>query len=110
MIGWSLSSFTTDTTSELDILWHNSDTLGVDSAQVGVLKQTNKVGFTGLLESSNGCRLEPKIGFEILSNFSDETLEGELSDQKLSRLLVSSDFSEGNSSRSVPMWLLDSSS
>ena len=36
-----LSTFTTDAASQLDVLWHNCDTLGVNSAQVGVLKKTN---------------------------------------------------------------------
>ena len=34
----NLSTLSADTTSQLDILGHNGDTLGVDSAQVGVLK------------------------------------------------------------------------
>lgn len=33
-----LSTLTTDTTSQLDVLWHDSDTLGVDGAQVGVFE------------------------------------------------------------------------
>ena len=35
---------------ELDVLWHDGHTLGVDGAQVGVLKQTNQVSLTGLLK------------------------------------------------------------
>jgi len=109
MIGWSLGSFTTDTTSKLDILWHNSDTLGVDSAQVGVLKQTNEVSLTGLLESSNGSRLEPEISLEVLSNFSHQTLEGQLPDEQLSGLLVSSDLTKSDCSWPVSVGLLHSS-
>jgi len=80
----NLSTFSTDTASELDILWHDGDTLGVDSAQIGVLKQSNEVSLTGLLESSNSSRLEPQISFEILSDLSHETLEGQLPDEELS--------------------------
>ena len=46
-----LSTFSTDSASELDVLGHDGDSLGVDGAQVGVFKQTNQVGFAGLLES-----------------------------------------------------------
>lgn len=41
----NLSTFTTDATSKLNVLGHNSDTLCMDSTQVGVLKQTYQVGF-----------------------------------------------------------------
>jgi len=36
-----LSTLTTDAAGQLDILWHDSHTLGVDGAQVGVLEQTH---------------------------------------------------------------------
>ena len=39
-----LSTFSTDTASQLDVLGHDGDTLGVDCAQVGILEQTNEVG------------------------------------------------------------------
>jgi len=79
----------------------------VDSAQIGVLKQTDEVSLTGLLESSNSSRLEPEISFEILSNFSHETLEGQLPDEELGRLLVSSDLAESDGSWPVSVGLLD---
>ena len=44
-----LSTLSTDTAGQLDVLGHDGHTLGVDGAQVGVLKQTNKVGLAGLL-------------------------------------------------------------
>jgi|ERR1740117_1763511 len=105
----NLGTFSADTASKLDVLWHNGDTLGVDSTQVSVLKQSNEVSLTGLLESTNGSRLEPKISLEILSNFSHETLEGQLPDEELSRLLVSSDLTESDGSWPVSVGLLDSS-
>ena len=61
------------------------------------------------LESSNSSRLEPEISFEILSNFSHETLEGQLPDEELGRLLVSSDLTESDGSWPVSVGLLDSS-
>lgn len=37
----SLSTLATNATGQLNVLGHNGDTLGVDGAQVGVLKQTD---------------------------------------------------------------------
>ena len=64
----------------------------MDSAQVGVLKEGDKVGFNGLLEGADGGRLEAEVGLEVLCDFADETLEGELADQELSGFLVATDF------------------
>ena len=46
-----LGAFATDTAGQLDVLWHNGDTLGVDCAQVGVFEQTDQVSFAGLLQT-----------------------------------------------------------
>jgi len=61
------------------------------------------------LESTDGSRLEPQISFEVLSNFSHKTLEWQLPDEELSRLLVSPDLTESDSSWPVSVGLLDSS-
>jgi hypothetical protein len=45
---------------------------------------------------------------EVLSDFSDKTLEGELANEELGRFLVTSDLAEGNSTRPEAMRLLDS--
>ena len=45
----NLSSLSTDAAGQLDVLGHDSDTLGVDGAQVGVLEQTDQVGLAGFL-------------------------------------------------------------
>ena len=105
----NLSSFSSDSSSQLDVFWHNGDPLGVDGAQVGVLKQTDQVGFGSFLKSHDGGALEPQVGFEILSNFSDQSLEWKLSDEKFSGFLVSSDLSESDGSWSEPVWLFDTS-
>jgi len=103
-----LSPLATDTTSQLDVLWHDGDTLGVDSAQVGVLKQTNQVSLGSLLKSHDGRGLEAEIGLEVLGDFTDQTLEGELPDQKLGALLVTTDLSESDGSGPVPVGFLNS--
>ena len=79
----------------------------MDSAQVGVLEESDQVGFGSFLESHDGGALESEIGFEILGDFSNQSLERKLSDQKFGGLLVPSDFSESYGTWSKPMWFLD---
>ena len=105
-----LGTLSTDSAGKLDVLGHDGDTLGVDGAQVGVLKQTNKVSLASLLEGHDGRALEPQVSLEVLGNLTDQTLEGQLADEELSGLLVSPDLTESHSSRPVPVWLLHSPS
>ena len=44
---------------------------------------------------------------EVLRDFADEALEGELADEQLGRLLVATDFTEGDGTRPEAMGLLD---
>jgi len=64
-----LSAFASDSSSQLDILWHDGDSLGVDGAQVGVFEETDQVGLAGFLESRNSRALEAEIGLEVLGDF-----------------------------------------
>ncbi len=104
----SLSPLATDATSQLDVFWHDGDTLGVDGAQVGVLEKSDQVGLAGFLQGHDGRALESQIGLEILSNLTDQALEGQLADQQLRALLVTTDLTEGDSSWPVSMGLLHS--
>ena len=79
-----LSTLSSDSPRQLDVLGHDGHTLGVDGAQVGVFEQTDQVGFAGFLQGHDSTALETQIGFEILGDFTHQSLEGELSDQKLS--------------------------
>ena len=72
-------------------------------------KQRDKVSLNSFLESTDSRRLESEIGLEILGNFPDETLEGQFADQELSRLLVTTDFTESDGTGAVTMGLLDTS-
>jgi hypothetical protein len=103
----ALSSLASDSSGQLDIFRHDGDTLGVDRAQVGVLKQADQVGLAGLLEGSDGCTLEAEIRLKVLRNFTDEALERQLADQQLSRLLVATDLAQGYGSGPVTVGLLD---
>ena len=102
----SLSSLSSDSSSQLDVLGHDRDSLGVDRAQVGVLEQADQVALAGFLQNHDGSALEPQVCLEVLGNFSDQSLEGQLSDQQLSGLLVSPDLPQRNGSWSVSVRLL----
>ena len=104
-----LRALSADATSQLNIFGHDGDTLGVDGAQVGILEKSNKVGLSGFLEGKNGRSLEAKITLEILSDLPNQTLEGELADEEISGLLVTTDLTKSHSSRTVPVGLLDTS-
>jgi hypothetical protein len=81
----------------------------VDGAQVGVLEQGDEVSLNGLLESTDGRGLEAEVGLEVLSDLTNQTLEGELADQKLSGLLVATDLTKSDGTGLVAVGLLDTS-
>ena len=104
-----LRALSTDAAGQLDVFGHDGDTLGVNGAQVGVFEKTNKVGLSSFLESKNGRSLEAKVTLEVLGDLTNKTLEGELADEQVGRLLVPTDLTESHGSRAVPVGLLDSS-
>lgn len=104
-----LGTFSTDPAGQLDVLGHDGHTLGMDGAQVGVLKQTNQVSLRGLLEGHDSRGLEAKVSLEVLGNLTDETLEGQLPDEELSALLVTPDLTESDGTGPVTVGLLDTS-
>jgi histone H3 len=104
-----LSTLTTDATGKLDVLGHDGHTLGVDGAQVGIFEKTNEVSLGSFLQGHDGGGLETEVSLEILSNLTDQTLEGEFADEELSALLVTTDLTESDGSGPVPVRLLDTS-
>ena len=104
-----LGALSTDSSGQLDVLWHDGDALGVDGAQVGVLEESNEVGLGSLLQSKDGGGLEPQVGLEVLGDLPDESLEGKLPDEELGGLLVPSNLTKSDGSGSVPVRLLDAS-
>ena len=78
------SPLASDPPGQLNILGHDGDPLGMDGAEVGVLKETHKISLTGLLECHNSGALEAQISLEILSNLTNQSLEGQLADQQFS--------------------------
>ena len=63
----------------------------MDGAQIGVFEEGDEVCLNGLLKGPDSGRLEAEIGFEVLSNLTDETLEGKLANQELGGFLVATD-------------------
>jgi len=55
----------------------------VDSSQVGVLEERDEVCLGSLLESHDRARLEAQIRLEVLCDFTNQALEGELADEEL---------------------------
>lgn len=74
----------------------DGDTLGMDGAQVGILKERDEVSLDGLLKCTDGGGLEAKVGLEVLSDFTDQALERQLADQKLGGLLVAANLTESD--------------
>ena len=104
-----LGTLTTDTPGQLDVLGHDGDTLGVDSAQVGVFEETDEVSLGSFLESHDSAGLETQVSLEILSDLTDQTLEGQLADQELGRLLVTTDLTKSDGTRAITMGFLHTS-
>ncbi|KAF8381631.1 hypothetical protein PRIPAC_70773 [Pristionchus pacificus] len=61
-----LGAFATDAARELDVLGHDGHSLGVDSAQVRVLEQSDEVCLCGLLKKGKVSNLERKLADEQL--------------------------------------------
>lgn len=58
---FDLSTLSTDSPGELDILGHDGDPLGMDGTEVSVFKQTHQVRLRSLLKCKHGVTLEPQI-------------------------------------------------
>lgn len=52
-------SLASDPPSQLHVLRHDRDTLGVDGAQIGVLKETDQISFCRFLKGLKSRPLEP---------------------------------------------------
>ena len=96
-----LRALTTDATGELDVLWHDGDSLSVDGTQVGVFEQSDKVSFSGFLESKDGRSLETQITLKVLSNFAHETLERKLANEQIRGFLIASNLTQSDRTGTV---------
>lgn len=104
--GRCLCTFATDAASELDVLWHDGDTLGVDGAQVGIFEEANQVRLARFLQCHDGGALEAQVGLEILRNFTHKTLERQLADEQLGALLVAANLTQCDGAGAITMGFL----
>ena len=81
----------------------------MDGAKVGVFEESDEVSLAGLLESHNRRALESEVGLEVLSDLTDQSLEGKLPQKEFGRFLVPADLPESNCSWPVSVRFLDSS-
>lgn len=105
-----LGTFSANSAGQLDVLGHDGDPLGVNRAKVGVLEQSDEVGLAGFLQGHDGRALEAEISLEVLSDLADQSLERQLANQKLRALLVTTNLTKRDSSRTVTMRLLHTTS
>ena len=102
----------------------------MDSSQVSIFEERDEISLSGLLESHDGGGLEAEIRLhitaqhekahgititlwtylEVLSNLTNETLEGELADEQLGGLLVATDFTKSDGTGAEPVGLLHTTS
>ena len=82
----------------------------MDGAEVGVFEETDQVSFSSLLKGEDSGALETEVVLELGSDFTDESLEGELADEELGGLLETSDLTESDGTWSEAVGLLDTTS
>ena len=78
----------------------------MDGAQVRVFEMTDQVSLASLLQGHDGRALETQIGLEVLCDFTYQALEGQLADEQLGALLVTTDLTKSDGTRPVSMRLL----
>jgi len=100
----SHSQVASNAAGQLHVFGKDSDSPGVNGAQVGVFHQADEVSLGSTLKSEDSGALEAKILANAGGNFTHKALEGQLSDQQLSALLVSPDVAKGHRARAVSMW------
>ena len=66
--------------------------------------------YEGVISMLKLCEDVKETNLEVLSDFTNETLEGELADEELGRLLVPTNFTESDGTRTETMRLLDTTS
>ena len=74
-------------------------TFSMGSKLVDVFMKLNKMGLAHPLQSTHSCTLEVQMCLEVLSNFSYQTLEGNLMNHKFSGFPITSSFMECHGSR-----------
>jgi hypothetical protein len=82
----------------------------MNGGQVSIFEEGHEVGLASLLKGKHGRGLEAEIRLEVLGDFTDEALEGELANKEIRTLLVLADFTESDGTRPEAVRLLDTAS
>jgi len=80
--------------------------VSMDGTKVGILEQRHKVSLSRFLKRENSSRLEAEVIFEVLSNFANESLKRQFSEEKVRAFLILANLTQSNRSRSEPVRLL----
>ena len=83
----------TNAASEVNVLGHDRDALGVDGAEVCVFKKTDEERFGRLLERLHRLCLEAKFVLKVVGDLTNETLKGQRSKEEFAALLVAPNLS-----------------
>ena len=92
-----------DSSCQLDVPWHDGNSPGVDGAQVGVIKQPDKVCLHCFLETQYRCQLEPQVCLVVLGDLPHQPLERQPLDEQCCSFLEVTDVLQSRSPRSVPV-------
>ena len=98
--------FATNPTSQLHVLGHDGDALGVNGAEVGVLKDRREVSLRRLLQRRECMGLEPQLPADEFRHLTHKALEREPADEELRRLLVTTDLTKSDRPRPVAVIVL----
>ena len=90
-----LGALSPNTSGQLDILWHDRDTFGVNGAQVSVFKKTEEICLCRLLQCQDCPTGKVEPAFKVLGNLPYQSLKGKPPYQKFSRLLKPDESHEG---------------
>jgi histone H3 len=71
-----LRTLSSDSSRQKNVLRHDSHTLGVDGAQIRVLKETHQISLGAFLEREERSTLKTKIRPDLLRNLANQSLEG----------------------------------
>ena len=77
-----LRTLSPDSSCQLNIFRHDGNSPGVDSTQVGIIKQPDNVCLRCLLETQYCRRLESQVCLDVLGDLSHHPLERQLSDEQ----------------------------
>ena len=98
--------FAANATGQLHVLGHDGDALGVDRAEVSILKERNEVRLRGLLQRQQSMALQPHIIFNFTHHLAHKALERQLADEQLRRLLIPTDLAKGDRARAEAVRLV----